>query len=123
MGLVSRDEARHGNPALYLMSARLNVSLGDMTKSNNGKFIFMPGETSSMLASVGAVKEMIAETGSTKHSADASPPPPRQLRQCSERGRRRPRRARRATSHSLHGKPFERLRRSPGAGARVPTHC
>src|SRR5882672_9138577 len=78
---VASAMADHGNPAQYLITTRYIESLRDMTKSNNAKVIFMPVETSSMLASVGAIKEMIAETGSTKHSADDSPPPPpRQLR-------------------------------------------
>jgi hypothetical protein len=34
-----------------------------MTKTNNSKVIFMPMETSSMLSSVGALKEVFAETG------------------------------------------------------------
>src|SRR5881396_3200220 len=65
----------HGNPAQYLITTRYIESLRDMTKSNNAKVIFMPVETSSMLASVGAMTEMIAETGS-KHSSDDSQPPP-----------------------------------------------
>src|SRR6266851_7409956 len=79
---VASAMQEHGNPAQYLITTRYIESLRDMTKSNNAKVIFMPVETSSMLASVGAIKEMIAETGSTKHSADDSPPPPppRQLR-------------------------------------------
>src|SRR6266404_1842516 len=82
IGQVASAMADHGNPAQYLITTRYIESLRDMTKSNNAKVIFMPVETSSMLASVGAIKEMIAETGSTKHSADDSPPPPppRQLR-------------------------------------------
>jgi regulator of protease activity HflC (stomatin/prohibitin superfamily) len=77
---VAQAMLDHGNPAQYLITTRYIESLRDMTKSNNAKVIFMPVETSSMLASIGAIKEMIAETG-TKHSPDDSqPPPPRQLR-------------------------------------------
>ena len=82
IGQVASAMQDHGNPAQYLITTRYIESLRDMTKSNNAKVIFMPVETSSMLASVGAIKEMIAETGS-KHSSDDSqppPPPPRQLR-------------------------------------------
>src|SRR5215831_13422688 len=68
----------HGNPAQYLITSRYIESLRDMTKSNNAKVIFMPVETASMLSSVGAIKEMIAETGSK--ASDDQPPPPRQLR-------------------------------------------
>src|SRR5216684_2438942 len=76
---VASAMADHGNPAQYLITTRYIESLRDMTKSNNAKVIFMPVETSSMLASVGAMTEMISETG-TKHSDDSQPPPPRQLR-------------------------------------------
>lgn len=77
---VAQAMLDHGNPAQYLITTRYIESLRDMTKSNNAKVIFMPVETSSMLASVGAIKEMLAETG-TKHSPDDSQqPPPRQLR-------------------------------------------
>src|SRR5712664_3472374 len=80
IALVAEAMHEHGNPAQYLITTRYIESLRDMTRTNNSKVIFMPVETASMLASVGAIKEMIAETGSTKHSADDSPPPPRQLR-------------------------------------------
>src|SRR5215471_4762987 len=70
----------HGNPAHYLITTRYIESLRDMTKSNNAKVIFMPVETSSMLSSVGTIKEMFSESGA-KTSNDANqPPPPRQLR-------------------------------------------
>ena len=79
---VAQAMQEHGNPTQYLITTRYIESLRDMTRSNNAKVIFMPVETSSMLASVGAMTEMISETG-TKHSSDDSqqpPPPPRQLR-------------------------------------------
>src|ERR1700674_4140263 len=72
IGQVASAMQDHGNPAQYLITTRYIESLRDMTKSNNAKVIFMPVETSSMLASVGAIKEMISETGSTKHSPDDS---------------------------------------------------
>ncbi len=75
---VAQAMEAHGNPAQYLITTRYIESLRDMTKSNNAKVIFMPVETSSMLASVGAIKEMISETGSKR--SDDEPPPPRQLR-------------------------------------------
>src|ERR1051326_7456477 len=53
----------HGNPAQYLITQRYIESLRDMTRTNNSKVIFMPVETSSMLSSVGAIKEMLSETG------------------------------------------------------------
>jgi len=79
---VAQAMQEHGNPAQYLITTRYIESLRDMTKSNNAKVIFMPVETSSMLSSVGTIKEMFAETG-TKHPGDDSQPPsppPRQLR-------------------------------------------
>jgi regulator of protease activity HflC (stomatin/prohibitin superfamily) len=75
---VAQAMAEHGNPAQYLITTRYIESLRDMTKSNNAKVIFMPVETASMLSSVGAIKEMISETGSKRD--DSEPPPPRQLR-------------------------------------------
>jgi hypothetical protein len=49
-----------------------------MTRTNNSKVIFMPVETSSMLASVGALKEVFAETGEKRSdSGQQQPPPPR----------------------------------------------
>ena len=37
--------------------------LRDMAKAQNSKVIFMPMETSTMLSSIGAIKEVFAETG------------------------------------------------------------
>lgn len=62
----------HGNPAQYLITSRYIESLKEMTRTNNSKVIFMPVETSSMLSSVGAIKELFAQSGE-----DKSPPPPR----------------------------------------------
>lgn len=75
------------NPAQYLITSRYIDSLRDMTRSNNAKVIFMPIETSSMLASVGAIKEVFAETGEKReNNSNANQqrginqaPPPRQL--------------------------------------------
>ncbi len=70
----------HGNPAQYLITARYIESLRDMTRTNNSKVIFMPVETSSMLSSVGAIKEMLSETGEKPKDDTRQPPPrPRQL--------------------------------------------
>lgn len=77
---VAQAMLDHGNPAQYLITTRYIESLRDMTKSNNAKVIFMPVETSSMLSSVGAIKEMISETGKKSSSDESPPPPPRQLR-------------------------------------------
>jgi regulator of protease activity HflC (stomatin/prohibitin superfamily) len=81
IGQVARAMLDHGNPAQYLITTRYIESLRDMTKSNNAKVIFMPVETSSMLSSVGTIKEMFSETGVKSSKDDSSPPPPpRQLR-------------------------------------------
>src|SRR5438477_570655 len=71
----------HGNPAQYLITQRYIESLRDMTRTNNSKVIFMPVETASMLSSVGAIKEMLSETGEKRASDDDRQPPtrPRQL--------------------------------------------
>ena len=52
--------------AQYLITARYIESLRDMSRGNNSKVIFMPVETSAMLSSVGALKEVFAETGDKK---------------------------------------------------------
>src|SRR6201989_1057725 len=76
IALVAEARHEHGNPAEYLITTRYIESLRDMTKSNNAKVIFMPVETSTMLSSIGAIKEMISEPGSTKRPDDSQPPPP-----------------------------------------------
>src|SRR5713226_5502773 len=78
---VAQAMQEHGNPAQYLITTRYIESLRDMTKSNNAKVIFMPVETSTMLSSVGTIKEIFAETGERRSKDEtAPPPPPRQLR-------------------------------------------
>src|SRR4029453_15403669 len=70
----------HGNPAQYLITARYIESLRDMTRTNNAKVIFMPVETSSMLASVGAIKEVFSQTGQQSGEQENPPSPrPREL--------------------------------------------
>ncbi len=73
-----------GNPeqtTQYLITSRYIESLRDMTKTNNAKVIFMPMETSSMLSSIGAIKEVFAETGEKKDQQQQIQPPrsPREL--------------------------------------------
>ena len=65
----------NGDPAQYLITSRYIESLRDMTRSNNSKVIFMPVETSAMLSSIGAIKEVLSQTG----EKDDQPPKPRQL--------------------------------------------
>src|SRR5256714_3535169 len=67
----------HGNPAQYLITQRYIESLRDMTRTNNSKVIFMPVETASMLSSVGAIKEMFAETGEKRSDREGGTPPVR----------------------------------------------
>ena len=49
--------------AQYLITTRYVDSLRDMTKSNNSKVIFMPVESSSVMSTVGALKELLTESG------------------------------------------------------------
>jgi regulator of protease activity HflC (stomatin/prohibitin superfamily) len=74
-----------GNPAdtaQYLITARYIESLRDMTKTQNSKVIFMPMETSSMLSTIGAMKEVFSETGEKREKEPASPTrSPRELNQ------------------------------------------
>jgi regulator of protease activity HflC (stomatin/prohibitin superfamily) len=80
IGRIAQAMEGHGNPAQYLITARYIESLRDMTRTNNSKVIFMPVETSSMLSSVGAIKEMLSETGEKRADDNRQPPPrPRQL--------------------------------------------
>ncbi len=83
IGQISQSMIGHGNPAQYLITARYIESLKEMTRGNNSKVIFMPVETSGMLSSIGAIKEMLAETGEKRSSPDDTTSstlrPPRQL--------------------------------------------
>jgi regulator of protease activity HflC (stomatin/prohibitin superfamily) len=69
-----------GQTAQYLITSRYVDSMRDMARTQNAKVIFMPTETSAVLASVGAFKEVFAETGES--SKEFSPPPgsPRELK-------------------------------------------
>ena len=64
-----------GDPAQYLITSRYIESLRDMTRSNNSKVIFMPVETSAMLSSLGAIKEVLSQVGEKGDDQ----PKPRQL--------------------------------------------
>ncbi|CAN5766315.1 SPFH domain-containing protein [soil metagenome] len=65
--------------AQYLITSRYVDSLRDMTRTQNSKVIFMPMETSTMLSSIGAIKEVLAETGEKSEELPASPRSPREL--------------------------------------------
>ena len=79
---LSQAMMGHGNPAQYLITKSYIESLRDMTRGNNSKVIFMPVETTSFLSSIGAIKEMLSETGEKSADADKNPipaPRPREL--------------------------------------------
>ncbi len=63
----------------YLITSRYIDSLRDMTRTQNSKVIFMPTETSNVLSSVGAIKEILTASDETEDSKPASPDRP-QLR-------------------------------------------
>jgi len=64
----------------YLITSRYIDSLRDMTRTQNSKVIFMPMETTSMLSSIGAIKEVLSETGEKRNDDKKPPmPPPREL--------------------------------------------
>jgi regulator of protease activity HflC (stomatin/prohibitin superfamily) len=78
---VAEAMHEHGNPAQYLITTRYIESLRDMTRTNNSKVIFMPVETSTLLSSVGAIKEILGQTGEQSGEQPPAPPAsPRQLR-------------------------------------------
>jgi regulator of protease activity HflC (stomatin/prohibitin superfamily) len=57
--------AGQGNPAQYLLVQRYIESLTQMAAANNSKVVFMPVETSAVLSSIGAFKEIFGEAPST----------------------------------------------------------
>lgn len=63
----------------YLITSRYIESLRDMTRTQNSKVIFMPMETSTMLSSIGAIKEVLAETGEKSEPQSPTPRSPREL--------------------------------------------
>ncbi len=52
-----------GQTAQYLITSRYVDSLRDMARTQNSKVIFMPTETTGVLSSVGAFKEIFSATG------------------------------------------------------------
>lgn len=70
--------AGQGNPAQYLLMLRYIESLTNMASSSNSKVIFMPVETSAVLSSVGALKEIFAGGGGNERG-DARELPPTSL--------------------------------------------
>lgn len=76
---ISQTIGNSEQTAQYLITARYIESLRDMSRSQNSKVIFMPVETSSMLSSIGAFKEVFAETGEKREQFPATPKSPREL--------------------------------------------
>lgn len=70
IGRITQAIEGSGNPAQYLITQRYIDSLKEMAMGRNSKVVFMPVETSSMLGSVGAIKEMFAETGEARRTND-----------------------------------------------------
>lgn len=68
-----------GQTAQYLLTSRYVDSMRDMAQTNNSKVIFMPTETSGVLSTVGAFKEVFAETGEKKEQLPGTPRSPREL--------------------------------------------
>ena len=67
-----------GQTAQYLITARYVDSMRDMARTQNSKVIFMPTETSAVLSSVGAFKEVFSEAGE-RASELPKPRSPREL--------------------------------------------
>src|SRR5436305_968198 len=76
IGRIAQAMLNHGNPAQYLITKSYIESLRDMSRSTNAKVIFMPVETSTMLSSVGMIKEMFTETGERTTQTEQTPPRP-----------------------------------------------
>jgi regulator of protease activity HflC (stomatin/prohibitin superfamily) len=68
-----------GQTAQYLITSRYVDSLRDMARTQNSKVIFMPTETSAVLASVGAFKEVFSEAGDGTKELPKPPRSPREL--------------------------------------------
>ena len=68
----------------YLLTSRYIESLRDMAKTQNAKVIFMPMETSAMLSSIGAIKEVFSETGEKKEENKLPLRAPRSPRELGE---------------------------------------
>lgn len=65
--------------AQYLITQRYVDSMQNMARTQNSKVIFMPMETSGVLASVGAFKEVFAATGEEDSAQLQKPRSPREL--------------------------------------------
>ncbi len=77
---IAQSIGDRGQTANYLITARYVDSLRDMTRTQNSKVIFMPTETSNVLSSVGAIKEILSATGEDDKDALPKPPTRRELK-------------------------------------------
>ncbi|MBV9215152.1 MAG: SPFH/Band 7/PHB domain protein [Acidobacteria bacterium] len=68
-----------GQTAQYLLTSRYVDSMRDMARTQNSKVIFMPTETSGVLSTVGAFKEVFSETGEKSQELPKAPRSPREL--------------------------------------------
>lgn len=71
---IAQSIGDRGQTANYLITVRYIDSLRDMTRTQNSKVIFMPTETSNVLSSVGAIKEVLAATGEVEKDNKPSLP-------------------------------------------------
>lgn len=66
--------------AQYLITAKYVDSMRDMARTQNSKVIFMPTETSAVLSSVGAFKEVFSDSGDGGKNELPPPASPRELK-------------------------------------------
>ena len=57
---ADRTASDLNNPAQYLITARYIEGLKDMAKSDNARVVFMPVQTSRVLGSTGAIREILS---------------------------------------------------------------
>ena len=72
---ISDAMRQQGESAQFIITTRYIESLKEMARGNNAKVVFMPVETSTMLSSIGAIKEMLSETGEGRSGRDDGPSP------------------------------------------------
>jgi regulator of protease activity HflC (stomatin/prohibitin superfamily) len=75
--LAEAITGNQGNPAQYLIMMKYIESLQQMSRSQNSKVIFMPVETSSLLSSIGAFKEVFGGSGDADGGTPVPAPQPR----------------------------------------------
>ena len=78
---ISQAMRDQGESAQFIITTRYIESLRDMARGNNSKVVFMPVETSAMLSSIGAIKEMLSETSEKRSQQDSQQQPPVRPRQ------------------------------------------